>query len=288
MRKFGYFFAAFLPILAAIGIQLIASFFLLGVAGLCSILSGNGFSYLMITELTADNNFNYVLMLIYALISIVTFGLWYYKSCGGDFLPRPSETFSGLQLLGVVVIIPGAQFASSLLMGILSMLAPSWLEQYEELIESAGLDSSLSLPMICYAVVLAPICEELIFRGVTLRLAGQSLPFWLANLMQAGLFGAFHMNWMQGCYAFALGVLLGFVCEKGGSIYYSILLHILFNVWGTIISPLISDTDNPLLLGVIILLTMVISLGLGLLFFILGMKRRNERNALRKTQSAPA
>ena len=98
--------------------------------------------------------------------------------------------------------------------------------------------------MLLYSVLLAPVCEELIFRGTTMHLARRALPFWLANTMQALLFGLFHMNWIQGIYAFALGLVLGYVCEKGGSIYYSILLHILFNLWGTVISTLLPDVGN--------------------------------------------
>ena len=85
--------------------------------------------------------------------------------------------------------------------------------------------------MFIYAVILGPVCEELVFRGVTMRLVRRALPFWAANLMQAVLFGIFHMNWIQGIYAFVLGLVLGWICEKGGSIYFSMFFHILINFW---------------------------------------------------------
>ena len=59
------------------------------------------------------------------------------------------------------------------------------------------------------------------------------MPFWVANLLQALLFGVFHMNMIQGVYAFVVGIVLGFICEKSHSIYPSMLFHILFNIWGT-------------------------------------------------------
>ena len=74
-----------------------------------------------------------------------------------------------------------------------------------------------------------------------MRLVRRALPFWAANLMQAVLFGIFHMNWIQGIYAFVLGLVLGWICEKGGSIYFSMFFHILFNFWGTIIGPLLNN-----------------------------------------------
>lgn len=281
MRKAGYFFAAFLPFIIAVFIQLIASVFLEGMAALfLAWTGGKDLDIYTLSGMSADLNFTYTLMIVYSLISITLFSLWYYRNCGGFFLPRASRTdkaFSGLQLFGVIAMVPGAQFACSLLMGIIATLIPAWMEQYEKLMETSGLGNTITVPLILYAVILGPICEELIFRGVTMRLARQALPFFLANLMQAALFGAFHMNWMQGCYAFALGLLLGFVCEKGGSIYYSILLHILFNFWGTVISPLFGETEDTVMTIIFILTTAVFSLGIGLTLFILGMRRRKAR-----------
>ena len=117
-----------------------------------------------------------------------------------------------------MVLVPGSQFFCDFLTTVVSTIVPRWLEQYKELLENAGLDDNIGPLLLLYSVLLGPICEELIFRGVTLRLARKALPFWFANLFQAVLFGIYHMNWIQGIYAFAFGILLGYICEKGGSI----------------------------------------------------------------------
>ena len=182
------------------------------------------------------------------------------------------------QLTGVILLVPGMQFFSSYLIGVVSMAFPQWLDQYEELLKTAGLDSSITLPMLLYSVLLAPVCEELIFRGTTMHLARKAVPFWLANVMQAFLFGLFHMNWIQGIYAFALGLVLGYVCEKGGSIYYSIFLHFLFNFWGTVISNALAGMESTILLGVIMLVVTIVSLTLGFFLFVSGTRIKKERN----------
>ena len=87
------------------------------------------------------------------------------------------------------------------------------------------------------------------------------------------------MNWIQGIYAFALGLVLGYVCEKGGSIYYSILLHILFNLWGTVISTLLPDVGNTVFTILIILIVTIVSLSLGFYLFRHGTRTKKERNA---------
>jgi membrane protease YdiL (CAAX protease family) len=217
-------------------------------------------------------------MVLYSIICIVVFGLWYYHSCGGDYLPNPSRTFTVPQLTAVVILVPGMQFFTSYLIGFITIAFPKWWEQYQKLMDTAGLSDDISPLMLCYSVILAPICEELIFRGVTMRQARKAVPFWLANLLQAFLFGLFHMNWIQGFYAFALGLVLGLVCEKGGSIYYSLLFHMLFNFWGTIISQLLEGIEETTFVGVIMLIVMILSLSAGTYLFVMGMRRKEAKN----------
>lgn len=280
MKKVGYFFSAFLPIIIATAVQFIASIFLMG----CTIFAflirtpQNSSPIESLYDLMLNADYSTIIMILYSILCISIFGLWYYHSLGGEYLPKISRTFSVAQIAGVAILVPGMQFFSSYLVGLVSMAFPQWLQQYEDLLKTAGLDSSITLPMLLYSVLLAPVCEELIFRGTTMHLARRALPFWLANTMQALLFGLFHMNWIQGIYAFALGLVLGYVCEKGGSIYYSILLHILFNLWGTVISTQLPDVGNTVFTILIILIVTIVSLSLGFYLFRHGTRTKKERN----------
>ena len=190
MRKVGYFFSGFLPIIVATAIQLLATFFLTGIAMISLLITKEAFSMDLLLDMLTDSYFSTGIMVIYSITCIVLFGLYYYHACGGEYLPKPSKTFDILQILGIVVLIPGSQFACSYLIGIVSMVFPEWLKQYQDLIDSAGLTSDITIAMLCYSVILAPIGEELIFRGVTMRLARRALPFWLANIFQALRFRA--------------------------------------------------------------------------------------------------
>lgn len=282
MKKVAYFFSSFVPIITAIGAQFLAMALMLGMGALflyTIVPSTRGSSAATDTlmELMLNTDFNTCIMVIYAIICIVIFGLWYYHACGGDFLPKPSRTFNALEIIAIVILIPGMQFFSSYLVSIIAMIVPKWYEQYLDLMETAGLDSDITVIMLCYSVILAPICEELIFRGVTMRQARKALPFWLANILQAALFGLFHGNWIQGIYAFALGMVLGFICEKGGSIYYSIFFHFLFNLWGTVISELFGDVEESAVLGLVIFATMIVSLAVGTILFVFGMKKKEAK-----------
>jgi hypothetical protein len=281
MKRVGYFFSSFLPLMIAIGAQFLAIALLMGVAALfLFVFHSNSESLDTFLSLLTNMDFNTCVMVIYSIICIVVFGLWYRHSCGGEYLPNPSRTFTVAQLAGVVILVPGMQFFSSYLVTIVSLAVPKWLEQYETLIETAGLSDDISPLMLCYSILLAPVCEELLFRGVTMRLARKALPFWLANLLQAFLFGFFHMNWIQGIYAFALGLVLGYVCEKGGSIYYSLLFHILFNFWGTVIGELFENVASTAFTALLMFLAMLVSLSVGGTLFAIGTQRKKTRSRI--------
>lgn len=284
MKKIAYFFASFLPLIMTLFFQLIAIVFILGIVLMFSfpafpLPSGHGNTPELMNLLTSmESDFTAVISIVFSTLNILCFGMIYYRFLGGNFLPEFRKTFSGLQVAGIIVLIPGAQFFCSYLVSLISVVMPKWLEQYEALMESAGIDDSITPIMLFYTVIMAPIGEELVFRGATMRLARQALPFFFANLLQAALFGLLHANWVQGIYAFALGILLGYICEKGGSIYYSILMHILFNFWGTVISQMLGDVENETLFAVLMLGGMLLSLAIGLTLFILGVKKRKARS----------
>ena len=282
MKKVGYFFACFLPLIITIAVQFLAIAFMSGIYFLYSLFSGKAGSGDLLTtyyDLLTNTEFNACIMIIYALTCAIVFGLWYYSRCGGNFLPNPSRTFSVSQIAGVVLLIPGLQFFSGFLTQMTAAIVPKWMEQYENLMEQSGLDSEVGILMLIYGVIIGPICEELAFRGVTLRFAQQALPFWLANLFQAVLFGIFHMNWIQGIYAFSLGIVLGLICHYGQSIYYSILLHILFNFWGLVLGEILfGNMEETVLSSLILLGLMLVSLAAGTTLFVLGTRNKAKRS----------
>lgn len=278
MKKVGNFFFSFIPFLLANGIQYLAIFFMIGVGLLFfpAMMSQGADPYEVFMNLLADTEFNTCVMVIYSMTCICVFGLWYYHKYNGDYLPSPKKTFNSLQLISMFVFVPGAQFACNYLITIIAAISPRSWEAYERLFESGGVSEDVSLLMLFYSVILAPIGEELIFRGVTMRAFRKAIPFWLTNILQAILFGIFHMNIIQGCYAAALGLLLGYVCEKGGSIYYSILMHFLFNLWGMVLSEFLVF-ENELLFAFVMFATTIISFAAGFLLFYFGGKQKKKK-----------
>jgi len=97
------------------------------------------------------------------------------------------------------------------------------------------LGASDTLTTVVFVVILAPIVEELLFRKF---LVDAMYPYGerVCILMSALLFGAFHGNFYQFFYAVMVGALLTFVYCRTGRIWYTILLHALFNFFGSVVA----------------------------------------------------
>jgi membrane protease YdiL (CAAX protease family) len=91
--------------------------------------------------------------------------------------------------------------------------------------ESPVLRAGLAL----HAIVLAPLAEEWVFRGVLFRFARGRLPRWGALLLPAAVWAALH-----GLTAFApllaLGVVLSLAYERTGNLAVPVFAHALFNL----------------------------------------------------------
>jgi membrane protease YdiL (CAAX protease family) len=98
-----------------------------------------------------------------------------------------------------------------------------------ELFEAVDIPLDLSTPggVIFYTVTVAvmpAICEELLFRGVVLN-GLKHLGAVPAVVLSAALFMLFHQNPQQVIHQFVLGLILGYVVLRTGSIWTGVLVH---------------------------------------------------------------
>lgn len=133
-----------------------------------------------------------------------------------------------------------------------------------ELLESSAVDLD-SLSMLLYIGLLAPITEELLFRGLMLRtLEPYGKRF--AIFASALFFGLFHGNPIQTPYAFLVGLVLGYTAMEY-NVVWAMVLHLINNL-------LLSDTlprllaylpyelPDIVLWGTVIVFTLVSLIGL--------------------------
>ena len=188
-------------------------------------------------------------MILYAIASILILLIWD-KKVFGKGIKELTPGFSVRNIAGIAVIAVAANYVSLGILGLYETFIPDAFGDYIELIDSSGLGSDL-LVSVVYGVILAPIAEELAFRAISLKyLIRGGLPCLIAATVQALLFGILHMNLVQSTYTFVLGMVLGAVMLKTGKLFYTVLAHITFNIWGIFadrVFPL-ADRLSPFLL----------------------------------------
>ena len=77
--------------------------------------------------------------------------------------------------------------------------------------------------------VIAPIAEEIIFRGWLYGKLRVKIPKWVAILVTSLVFGLVHMQWNVGVTVFAMSVITCSMREITGTIYAGTLVHIINN-----------------------------------------------------------
>lgn len=85
--------------------------------------------------------------------------------------------------------------------------------------------------------VLAPICEEAIFRGMIMQNLRRYGNFF-AVLVSSLMFGILHGNLEQTPFAFIVGIALGITVIETGSIFVSMLLHCCINTISIVFSAI--------------------------------------------------
>lgn len=101
-------------------------------------------------------------------------------------------------------------------------------EAYQAVVEDQY-SAILIVGLICYGII-TPIAEELLFRGILFTIMRRFMKLRLAILFSAACFGLYHMNAVQGVYAFVIGCLMAYAFEYFGSFYMPVAIHVLSNL----------------------------------------------------------
>ncbi len=107
--------------------------------------------------------------------------------------------------------------------------------------------------------IIGPIFEEIIFRKLlidrTIKYGAK-----VSILLSALIFGLFHGNLNQFFYAFLLGGFFAYIYIKTGKIKYTIILHTIVNLMGSVVSLFVLSSVENIITGPIQPLDMIIVL----------------------------
>ena len=122
---------------------------------------------------------------------------------------------------------------------LLSLMPEEWLESVMQQIGTGAY-------AICTTVILAPIFEELIFRGVLLGNIRRRWGSLRAVFFSSLIFGAIHLIPQQVVNAFLVGIIIGGIYVMTDSILAVITLHAVNNALSYVLSATNPDGDGTL------------------------------------------
>ena len=102
---------------------------------------------------------------------------------------------------------------------------------------------------IVTVVVMAPLFEEVIFRGVLLESTRAKYGVMAAWLVSSAVFGIVHVHPTVAVNAFAIGLVLGFVYMRTDSLWSTIILHAVNN--GIAYLALVTGHGNAMLIDLV-------------------------------------
>jgi CAAX protease family protein len=102
--------------------------------------------------------------------------------------------------------------------------------EQSDVTDQLGFDSSVFAAVVAGILIVgvAPVCEEIFFRGFFFAGLRSRLPFWIAAPISALLFGAVHLsdaNVIAGAQLALLGLVLAGVYERTNSLWSNIAVH---------------------------------------------------------------
>lgn len=200
------------------------------------IAAGNTRDIMAAAEEATSSGWGYFLA---AAVGLIVLLCWKKKRFWKEEIWSRGKPIKAGSFLGILCIFVGCQCVTQMVATtvelILNMFGLSILEGMNAL-SADGTNFSMFL----YTGILAPIVEEILFRGLIQRTL---MPYGkkFAILCTAFLFGIFHGNLIQAPFAFLVGLVLGYVAAEY-SIGWAMVLHMVNNL-------LIADTLTRLTSG---------------------------------------
>jgi membrane protease YdiL (CAAX protease family) len=165
-----------------------------------------------------------------AIIVLVPWKLFKYKTTRDELGLRGLPTWTDILLSPVGLIL--ALILGAIMQIILTAILPKGLIDWEQ---AQAIDfknlyrfGDFAVAFLCL-VVLAPVCEELMFRGWLYGKLRLRLPAVPAIIIVSLLFGIMHGQVNVAVTVFAMSVLMCIQRELTGTIWSGILLHMLKN-----------------------------------------------------------
>lgn len=203
---------------------------------------------LIAVKLTEYNSY---IMIVVSLLSILVFG-WFFrrdekyrKDIGIRNRLMHAEKFGVMQMILVSVFFI---FTGMFLNQMISWSEISVLFNGYDAVANVLFDRKTMIVTYVSVGILAPMAEELAFRGLVYRRIRDYIDVKWAIIISSVLFGLYHGNVVQFIYSSLLGVLLAVVYERYKTLWAPIVAHMAANTFSCIMEfagvPMMPDTTK--------------------------------------------
>ena len=174
--------------------------------------------------------------------------LVFYKKQKIAFLPTVKTHHQKLSLKQVAIIIVlllGCQFVFNQVANVFEVALNVIGFSAKKEVELATVGHH-SMMYFLYAAFMGPLVEELVMRGgIAYRLQKYGKVF--SIIFSAIVFGFFHMNFVQGVFAFLVGIMLAYIAIEysfGWAVFFHILNNFGFNlILGTFMTSMVGEAQ---------------------------------------------
>ena len=148
--------------------------------------------------------------------------------------PAQQADFIVLPLAGIALSVAGVLLADALYEALSRGQPPP--PQTSVRLLSGVRDPGLRALALLVVGIVAPIAEEILFRGVVFRILWRRLNLTGGVVLSAVLFSAAHLDPAHALHLAAIGMVLAWIVSRSGSLYPGMILHALINTAGLLSS----------------------------------------------------
>lgn len=156
------------------------------------------------------------------------------RNVGKQRILTEKKKFTLKNIFMFFILLLGLSYSCTLISALMEgglNVAGLTMEESEKILESFDAPA-----MVLYTVLVAPVVEELIYRGMVLRFLDK-FDKGVAIVGSGVLFGFMHANFCQIFMAIGIGIFLGYITEEY-SIKLAIILHMMNNAFSFLVGKL--------------------------------------------------
>ncbi|MGL4849161.1 MAG: lysostaphin resistance A-like protein [Clostridium sp.] len=159
------------------------------------------------------------------IVVLILFSILFYYKKNAFKMTKMNKFFKAKNLYFIIIMILASMFIGVIISGVICQFIPRNKAKFNSIEELRY--SALGL---MFTIIIAPILEEIIFRGILFNYLRRYCNIVVAIVIQALTFGIFHGDFFQGIYAVFMGIALAIIYMYTDSLWGNIIGHGLANL----------------------------------------------------------